>query len=123
MPWQIKLAENNSYMAITYSGVITPQELEDALRAILKLGRESGTTRILADCTGMTGGHSVFDLYYLIDLYEKENVPHQMKEAILLPALPEKLDDVKFYETACLNKGYDVRLFEMADDARSWLCA
>lgn len=123
MPWQIKLAENNSHMEIVYSGVITPQELEEALRAILKLGRENGTTRILADCTGMTGGHSVFDLYYLIALYEKENVPHHMKEAILLPALPEKLEEVKFYETASLNKGYNVRLFENADDARSWLCA
>jgi hypothetical protein len=122
MPWQTTLAENRTLIEITYSGVITPQDLQDALQAAIKLCNESeAAPRILADCRGMTGGHSVVDLYYLIALYEKEKVPHTMKEAILLPALPATLEDVKFYETASLNKGYNVRLFETHDDALAWL--
>jgi hypothetical protein len=62
-------------------------------------------------------------LYHLIALYDKARVPREMKEAVLLPALPGTLEEVKFYETASLNEGYNVRLFDDADAARSWLCA
>ncbi len=121
MPYDIKFNNDQKIIELTYAGLVTPPELVEALEETAILSRSSGVTRFLADCTTMVGGHSVFDLYALISLYESIGVPRGMKEAILLPSLESPIEDVKFYEIACFNKGYNVRVFKNIRDALSWL--
>jgi hypothetical protein len=121
MPWQLKLLEKPQAVEIKYIDAISPAELVEAFTAALALSRESQTILYLADCTEMIGGHSLTDLYNLIALYEATGVDWHTKEAILLPSLEATVDEVVFYETACRNRGFNVRVFRTRDEAAAWL--
>lgn len=68
----------------------------------------------------MVGGHSIVDLYALIKLLESRDL-RGLKEAILMPSLQASRQDVEFYETACLNRGFNVKVFRDRQAALDWL--
>jgi len=103
----------------TYSGTLTATDLKAAAGEIMALMQTGGTTRLLADCTDIKGGHSVFDLYELAD-WIKAQAPH-LREAVVLPSLDLAADHVRFWETTCRNRGIAVRVFNDRDTALRWL--
>lgn len=104
-----------------YSGSVSPEELKDAFIAAVILSKKENTTMFLADCTKMAGGHSLIDLYSLITLLESIGIGRKMKEALILPFLKSSVKDVNYYETACLNRGFNVKIFQNSQDAIAWL--
>ena len=122
MAWYIKHNGDEKIIELTYSGIVSPPELQDALSAAMSCSKKEGTTFFLADCTDMAGGHSITDLYFLISLYEMHGL-RGMKEAVILPALKSTFEQVRFYETTCLNRGFDVKIFSNHQDAIAWLKA
>jgi hypothetical protein len=120
VPWNINLLENK-IIELTYSGSISPQELKEAFDASLLLAEKEKILLFLADCTNMIGGHSVVDLYSIITLLESTGLSRRIKEALLLPSLRSSVAEVKFYETACLNRGFNVKIFLNREDALAWL--
>lgn len=104
-----------------YSGVLMPAELTAAVRETLAVGQRQGYTRFLGDCTELAGGHSIVDLYNLVDLVESARVGLDIKEAVLLPVSPASAEAVRFWETACLNRGAIVRIFTDREHALDWL--
>ncbi|MBN8216450.1 MAG: STAS/SEC14 domain-containing protein [Spirochaetes bacterium] len=123
MPWKARLNGEPVFVELTYSGMVTPQDLLEALAAAGKLAQEGRTQRFLADLTTMIGGHSIAHLYELITLLEANGVDRAMKEAIVSPNLDGNQEQMRFYETACLNRGYRVRLFRARGEALAWLFA
>lgn len=121
MSWKIKIIENPGYIKLQYSGLVTKDELVEAFFSTAGILRGGNILKVLADCTSMTGGHSVTDLYGLIDLFEAAGMPRNIKEAIILPELKDTLENVRFYETACLNRGYNVKICREHDEAVKWL--
>lgn len=121
MPWTIHFNPATQTVELAYTGVVSPKDLQEALVAALDLATKNQTSLFLADCTKMVGGHSVADLYFLISLFESSGFKREIKEAILLPSLQSSVEDVYFYETTCLNRGYNVKLFKKRDDALAWL--
>ena len=121
MPWKAKYNDKHNFVELVYLGKVTPQELHQALVAAVSLSKENNTQLFLADCTEMEGGHSVIDLYSLISLYDNIGLKLGMREALLMPSMQSPKADVEFYETACLNKGYNVRIFTDLDSAVKWL--
>jgi hypothetical protein len=120
MAWNVKYNSDTKIIELTYSGLVSPIELKDALSAALSLSKQEGTSLFLADCTDMVGGHSITDLYFLIALYEESGL-RGMKEALVLPALKSSVEQVKFYEVACRNRGFNVKIFSQIQDATAWL--
>ncbi len=120
MPWRVDIPLEASLVETTYSGVLTPPELSDAVRETLRVAETSGLKRFLADCTSLEGGHSILDLYALVDSIAKDATGID-KEAVLLPSLPAAAEDVRFWETACFNRGLNVRVFVDRESAREWL--
>jgi hypothetical protein len=118
---QTRFIGENKYIEILYSGNVSNDELIDAVLKAKVLSEENGTNVFLADCSNMSGGHSIIDLYNLILLYEQLGLSRTLREAILLPAMPDTIENVRFYETASLNRGYTVRLFENREEALGWL--
>lgn len=76
-----------------------------------------GQGRILGDTTEMQGGHSVTDLYFLADALAATGLGGKMREALLMPSLPDTVDKVHFWETTCANRGLRVRVFTARDEA------
>jgi hypothetical protein len=104
-----------------YSGAVSPEELERAVVAAVDLARESGTWRFYTDVTGLTGGHSVGDLFAVVGLLERLGLPRTLREALLVLPTTVAGPDVQFYEDACRNRGWNVRLFTERERAFEWL--
>jgi len=121
MAWAANYNRDHDLVELVYKGKVTPADLHEALLAAVKLAKENNCILFLADCSEMEGGHSVVDLYGLISLYESVGLQLKMKEALLLPSMKSPKEDVKFYETACLNKGFNVKVFSQKEKALTWL--
>jgi len=63
MPWKTNYIEAKKYVELTYTGIVTPEELFMAFENSVRLSKEHNTLLYLADCLEMSGGHSVIDLY------------------------------------------------------------
>jgi len=121
MAWKTNQVENPGYIEVTYSGKVSPEELFKALENAVLLSRENKIILFLADLTEMIGGHSVFDLYGVISIYETLKFDAKAKEAIIMTSLQDTVDEIKFYETAYKNWGFNVRIFKQKEEAISWL--
>lgn len=119
MPCSVSFNVEASRAEATYAGTLTPSDLEVAAREIMALMQESNTRLLLADCSAVTGGHSVFDLYALAD-WLKSSAPW-VREAVILPTLDLAAENVRFWETTCHNRGLAVRIFNDRPSAVAWL--
>jgi protein-tyrosine phosphatase len=121
MPWDTSYLPDLDAVLTVYGGVITAESLREAVEATVELGRRHGSTRFLADCSSLEGGHSVVDLCGLVHLIESAGVALGSREALVLPQLDAAAEDVHFWETACQNRGFSVRVFRTSAEARAWL--
>ena len=107
---------------LTYSGRITGTELKEATSKCISLGKQTGTTKILVDEVGMYLDASIVDLFNLPNKqYADEEANRQAKVAVILPTSEEARKAVQFYEIACQNSGWRVRVFPERQDAINWL--
>lgn len=121
MPWKIAFDEATHIVETTYSGAIGAAELGEAALATLAAGHGYNTHLYLGDCLTLEHAVSLFNIYDLIRLFESLPMERSVKEAILLPLAPEACKDLKFYETAAQNRGYNVCVFNNRAEALRWL--
>jgi hypothetical protein len=121
MPWNARPIENPPAVEVCFSGFIPPRDLAAGALAAVELGAKTGTARYLADCRELEGGHNVFDVYGLVDLFDRAGVDRtNFREAVLFDSTLAD-ERLQFYETVCHNRGYLVRLFRDRDIALEWL--
>lgn len=121
MPWSVEYRSDPSYIETRYEGILRPDELRAAIEATMAASIKERTLRFLGDCSLLEGGHSVVDLYAMVDLLEASGVARGMREAIIMPFLAPAARDVQFWETAAMNRGFFVRLFPDREQALTWL--
>lgn len=121
MPWEVRVLEDAPVLETIFSGVLSPAELSDAVRETFRLAQLHDRWLILGNCIGLGTGHSLFDLYGLVDFLEASGLQHKIREAVLLPDLGEPAENVRFWETACLNRGIRVQIFQEHQAALDWL--
>ncbi|SMF95947.1 hypothetical protein SAMN02949497_3325 [Methylomagnum ishizawai] len=120
--WRVTYHSDNGVVEAVFGGELTPDELRTAVEATLEAARRHANFLVLADCLELRGGHSLFDLYALVDFLEASGIPPNFKEALLMPgAGREWFEGVEFWETACLNRGLAVRIFSDRAAALAWL--
>lgn len=123
MPWTVRIDADRSIVETTYAGFLDEADIHAAATATLRTATAEGITRLLADCTTLEGGHSVFDLYELARTFAADESMRKMREAVLLPATPELREQVGFWESAGRNRGLNVRIFDDRRSATDWLLA
>jgi len=121
MPWQVIVHKELSIIETVYSGLLSPDELKAAVCETGKMAHLYGTGLLLGDCSALVGGHSVVDLYYLADAVRENEMSFTLKEAVILPELPESKEFAEFWETTSVNRGLLVRLFKDRKSAIDWL--
>jgi hypothetical protein len=121
MPIRCSVLEAEGVVELAYSGAVSPEELQAMLLAAIETGRRTSILRFLADLTGMSGGHSAGDLFAVVHAMEQLGVPRAMREAIVPRpgSIPDA--DARFFEDACRNRGFDVRIFPDRPSALAWL--
>lgn len=121
MPWNATVDPSRRYVEIVYSGRVGPDDLQQALGRAIELGAMLPRPLFLADCSGMTTSPGLADLYFLADQLSTIEHAATIREALILPALADSADSVRFWETACANRGLSVRVFGAQPPALEWL--
>jgi hypothetical protein len=121
MPWEARYLAQERVVETSYSGSLDPRELRDAIETTIRMAGENGTTRFLADLSTLEGGHSIVDLSESVARFEALGVARDMREALVLPDLASSSESARFYETACQNRGWNVRVFPDRTTALAWL--
>lgn len=121
MPWEVNLHPKYPLIEASFGGVLTPEELSAALGEILNLADSHQVYHVLADCSGLEGGHTPIDLYGMVDVLIASGLAHKVREALVLPMRPEAIERATFWETACVNRGICVRIFSNRHEAMDWL--
>jgi len=120
MTWTVAVNPLGPFLAVVYTGTVTPEELKQSAAETLDLARSHNIVRVLADTRGLQGGHSLADLYFLSDwLIQKQ--AFRLREAVLMPVSAAVQDSARLRETACFNRGLNVKVFNDRDAALAWL--
>lgn len=127
MAYKLTQLPTDPMVELVYTGQVSPDELMRSAMETFELVSRSQIDRVLTDCSGMAGGHSIFDLLKGIEKLLAAGGPHlaKFKEAIVLPAEASKeaKQNVRFWETACRNRGLTVQVFFDRESAILWLRA
>lgn len=123
MAWKVDVLKETGVIETVYAGLMATDELREAFNMTFRKAREHGAQRFLADCRGLKGGHSVIDLYLLVEKLVSIDILRTIKEALLMPTNEVSSENVRFWETAARNKGFNVRVFVDRDVALEWLTA
>jgi hypothetical protein len=121
MPWKINIIDVPEYIELQYSGIVTQNDLIEAFLHIVEIVKEKKYNKVVTDCSAMIKNPSIAELYGQIDMYEKSGIDRSIKEAIIIPNVNEFEENARFYETACFNRGFNVKLCNNLNEALSWL--
>ena len=103
---------------VKYVGRITGDELRKTTIEVLDLAKANSTTLFLIDVSELENVASIFDVYELPKLYGELDADGDSKIALIMPA-PDTAaaKDARFYETVCLNRGWQVKVFSERQEA------
>jgi hypothetical protein len=107
---------------LVYTGNTTGLDLRESTSKAIALDKEKGSLKFLVDATEIELTASIFDLYDLpARHYHEENLDRQSHVAVILPKRPKEQKDAQFYETACVNRGWFVKLVSNREEGIDWL--
>ena len=109
------------YIELVFEGQVDAHELMAAALGTLEQLLALPRPLVLADCTRVEGGHSAFDLYFLADMVAETPIRSTLREAIVFADLGAGAENVRFWETTCINRGLNVRVFTDRALAIRWL--
>jgi hypothetical protein len=121
MTVDVRFNEEAGVVEMTFAAAPAPQELEAAMTQAGALGAEMLTSRYLVDCRDVSTPGSAFDILAVAELLSSIPPGVIEREAVLLPRDAAAAEDFKFFETACRNRGLDVRVFHDRGEALAWV--
>jgi len=122
MPWTVQPDRKLGIVEVNLEGDYTADELRQCTPRAVRLGQEMGINRFLIDASELVVAPPVVDILKLpAGDYTKLGLDRQSRIAITLPANQEARAAAQFYETACLNRGWNVKLLPDRSAATQWL--
>lgn len=121
MPFKIEAGTAPDNIEVTYSGTITDIEFRNAIAEFIRFNAEKKCLLVLTDLREMTVTPSILNVYDSINMFEKMGIDNRTSEALILPENKFVEKNIRFYENACQNRGYNVRIFYNREDALQWL--
>jgi hypothetical protein len=124
MTWGIKENPGTARTELVYSGCLTKHDIEATATKALALAVQAGSGRFLKDLGKVeTLDLTTIDIYNLPERWRSLKANRGNREAILAPDSSAIMNDILFYETACQNRGWQVKIFSQRQDAIEWLLA
>ncbi len=121
MPYKIETGSEPERIEIKYTGTVSDSEYKSAIAEFIKFNSEKRCLLVLTDLREMKVTPSILNVYDSINMFEKMGIDTRTSEALIIPRNKFVEDNVKFYENACQNRGYNVRIFYNREDAITWL--
>lgn len=122
MPYTIEHNELLGIIELTYDGCVTGTDLKESTSECIALGKRTGTTHFLVFATEKDVAASIIDIYNLPSRqYMEEGADVRSRVAVIVPSSQKSREAVRFYETACKNRGWTVQSFPERGSAIDWL--
>ena len=121
MPWAVDHDPKLAAVRLTLSGTVSIDELRKMTEEASAVARNTGSARILVDTSVLAATIPLTDIIDLARFYSESGVDRRFRVAVIMPAIPELHEDMRFYETVCRNRGFDVTAFSTRDEAMAWL--
>ncbi|MEJ2641249.1 MAG: hypothetical protein P8010_16915 [Desulfosarcinaceae bacterium] len=121
MTWRIEYDEALSVIRCVYAGTVTAEDFRKGALETIALAKKHNTHRILIDDSKLKSTVSTLEIYEMPGLYEAADANRRSKWALILPPEGSIREDVNFYVTLCLNRGWFVKAFEDRRTAIDWL--
>ena len=105
---------------ITCKGMVSSNELKTEQAPIFALAEEHNTDMFLLDLTNYESSLSPVDILGGVSSYS-DKTTMQIRIAVVAPISEEARQDAQFYETVCVNRGWNARVFAERQEAIDWL--
>jgi hypothetical protein len=123
MPYDCIIQEHKDHVRVEVSGNPVPgKELDDAIGVLSQVAHfcnKKRIARILA-IWDVPGHLPSITGYNIVDSATRTNWGFDFKLAIVY-SHKERFTDALFVETAAINRGYRVKMFENEKEAKTWL--
>ena len=124
MPWNVKVDPELGLIEDIYSGCVTNLDIKAATAKALAIATNVSFRRFLANFSDAeTVDLSTIDLYALPKRWLNLQADRRNRSAVLVPDVPAIRQQAKFYESACINRGWQVQVFSKRQDALDWSMA
>jgi hypothetical protein len=120
MSWTIEYNSDLKIVLVKSGGIWTPEQDMDMLEALRKSSDEHKCLSLLIDHRGCTMDFGFMSIYNRPEVYEKLQFPKDVKAALIFNKI---VDDNLFFENVCVNRGFNVKIFDNYDLAMKWLIA
>ena len=121
MPWHVEYDQDQDTVVVVFSGDTDASDIREATIDGINLVKKHRAMSGLVDCLEQTKTGSIMQLYELPTLYDDEGLTHRIRIAFVEPAKKELRELADFYETVCLNRGWQIRRFATREAALDWL--
>ncbi|HZL64186.1 MAG TPA: hypothetical protein VFD50_04460 [Thermoleophilia bacterium] len=119
--FKVLYLEELGVVETVWSGQVTAADVDRGVTETGILAAENLCTRFLVDLREQTPGGSTLDIFSLAEFLCSLPPGTIEREAVLTPRTPAAADEIKFFETACRNRGLDVRMLDDRSAALEWL--
>jgi hypothetical protein len=119
----LKIKYNTEYGIVesVLSNHVTHEELIMETTQCIALAKENNSNLFLSDASNAIIKTSIINALSLEDIHVKEKLKRNSRIALIRPVSKESNEFVSFYETACINRGWDVKIFTDRQSALDWL--
>ncbi len=105
---------------VTYEGRASSNELKDEEEQSFALARKHNTDRFLVDLTNYESSLSSIQVLDGVSSYDDKAI-RPVCIAVVTPLSEDAQKDARFYETACVNRGWNAQTFKERQEAIDWL--
>jgi hypothetical protein len=121
MPYHIDYWEDEKIIMIKDTGESFYNDFVQQSKEALALARSKNARLFFSDCILLENKASIFDIYNLPKVYDEIGASRLNRLALLIKADSPDAAVFRFYETACRNRGWNVKVFTNYDEAMAWL--
>ena len=123
MSWHVEHIESSGIVELKLVGVATGDALREATSEVIRVASQNDLHRGLIDASEQVRTGSIVDLVELPQQYTDQGLSRNVRIALVIPRAKELHDIADFYETVCINRGWQVQTFPSRDEAIAWLLA
>jgi hypothetical protein len=109
-----------SIVEITCEGMVSYNELIAEQAPTFALAEEHNTDCFLLDLTNYKSSLSPSDILAGVSSYDEKST-RRIRIAVVAPVSEEARKDARFYETVCINRGWNARMFAERQEATDWI--
>ena len=120
MSWTVEYVPEKEMVRVVARDQIFTQDARAQAAEATALIKKHDADFVLADYSAVQLEVSLANLYWLPDYYLKLGAPQHIRIAVILSRTGSQLESYQFYQVACKNAGYNVKLFDCADAAERW---